>query len=283
LRGWAQWCILQKRGEVVPRRIIYIEAGAGGVWVYTPGGGYEVLPFEAHVFGDGESMIQALSPDFVGTVAGMRKGLVPPELVLVANTPRTIVRVADMPEGNKKLTAEAKWELVRQAFPLGAAVNEESHVFDGCVYRNGEGAARFFMAALPVEMADGITRLGAAVAGGAKRLARLECMEHVLFRRLCLREAVAGVQWVIFPQEAGLRVLTMADGLPLGAHFLPLLPEIREGAWLRAWEEDTPERALFLSRPDWMHFWDADRGWLITFCARHGMEMGKLTMNKLPA
>ncbi|MCL2605023.1 MAG: hypothetical protein FWD90_11150 [Defluviitaleaceae bacterium] len=195
-----------------------------------------------------------------------------PKVVLIANTPQTIIRAEKLNDGKQKLTPEAKWGLVKKAFPLGRAVNEESHLFDGCVYSAKERDAVFLMAALPLETTDDITRLGTEQAGG-KRIVRLDTIENMIFRRFCNGDTSQPPQWVIIPQGVGYRVLAMAQGVPKDAHYLPVQPEIREGALLRIYEADAPEEVILLTRSDWEGFWDDHAGWIKGFAGEQGIKV----------
>jgi hypothetical protein len=240
------------------------------------------LPFGEGVFGDGEGMLAALREDGTGFAKAadtMRGGgIMPPEIVLAANTPRTVIRAVKLSEPGKRLTPEMKWGMVQGAFPLGSAINGESHVFDGCVFSR-EGEALYFMAALPVEAADAITRFGAVLAGNMRKLARLETVEHVVFRRFCEQDIhgnVTGAQWLVFPQASGLRVLVTENRLPKATHYLPVLPEIRRGALLRAVRADAPESVILLTRPDWGEAYDWPGGfqWVRDFFADGDTAVG---------
>jgi hypothetical protein len=205
--------------------------------------------------------------------AGFFQWLCPPGIVLVANTPRTIIRAEKLNGAGKKLTPKDKWALVKKAFPLGRLINEESHVFDGCVYKGTDGSAVFLMAALPLEAADEITRAGITRLG-KKRITRLDTIENMLFRRFCAASARQRKQWVVFPQGEGLRVLAIAeDKTPSFTHDLTNAPALREGALLRLWEADAPKDVILLSRRDWAAYWDDNREWVSGWLTERGARV----------
>ncbi|MCL2498730.1 MAG: hypothetical protein FWE90_00160 [Defluviitaleaceae bacterium] len=190
----------------------------------------------------------------------------PPSFVLVANTPRTVIRTGILTAGKKRLSPEAKWDLVKNAFPLGRTLNEDSHIFDGCIYPSTEGEAVFLMTALPLETADKITRIGAKRLG-EKRISRLDTIENIIFRRFCAEGTEPrNTRWVLFPQGVGYRALVIArGGAPSDAHYLPIDSGIKEGALLRVYEADAPDEVILLTRDDWTAFWDDNRLWLEGF------------------
>jgi hypothetical protein len=208
------------------RRVLYIEINGNGTFPYAKGNA------------------SAFSVFF------------PCKNILVANHPHTIIRTEKLSDPKVKLSPGDKWELVKKAFPLGRSLNEETHIFDGCVYPGEGGDAVFLMAALPVKASDEITRLGLE-AVRRKSVSRLDTIENLLFRRFCGEGSYTGVRWVMFPQGEGYRVLTMTRGLPSAAFYLPVIPEIREGALLRLWGTDAPDEAILLTRRDWAGFWEA--------------------------
>jgi hypothetical protein len=192
----------------------------------------------------------------------------------VANTPRAIIRVEKLAESGKKLTPAAKWEMVSNAFPLGKTVNEGSHIFDGCVYTGEGGKEVFFMAALPLELADSACRFGQKLLGGTRKLSRLETVEHVLFQRLYKQaKKEEGKRWVIFPQEDGLRILVLEDGLPHATRSLCTREDIKNGALQRILHADAPVHVSLLTRPDWGKQWFDERIWLVDVFGKNDVEV----------
>jgi hypothetical protein len=248
------------------RKELYIEIGANGVYISRD----LFLSFDVGVFGDKALMLEALEtqPSFVKEVRNQIQGFFPPSVILVANTPRTIIRAEILINTKEKLTQKAMWELVKKTFPLGRAINEETHVFDGYVHASGE-VSTFFMAALPTGLADMITYFGAALVGNERKLSRLDTVENIMFKRFFVKEN-NGTKWVIFPQEDGLRVLVQVSGKPLAVYYLPIMPDIREGALLRIMEADAPGLVVLLVRPDFAGFWDGNETWLTEFFKANG-------------
>lgn len=180
------------------------------------------------------------------------RGLLPPRFILVVNSARAVVRVAALPDGSKKISANKQWELVRGAFPFGRTMDEKTHVFDGCAYQAADGGAMFLMVGLPLEVCEEIMRLGMAylqevrpgggrenLRGIERRISRLETVETVLFRRFCMGAGRRlGAYRVMYPCESGVKMLTIVRGMPRGVYFLPagmdVPAEIKEGALRRA-------------------------------------------------
>ena len=182
-------------------------------------------------------------------------------IVLVANTRKTIIRVADIPPPAPD--AAAKWELVRQNFPLGSKMNERTYVFDGSMF-SSEGNSRFFMAALPMHTADVIARLAPSI----HRIKRLETIEHILFRHYA--PTTLDSFCLALLQGDGLRILHMAHGLPCGAYSISNISPLREAEAERTWRSlhTPPSRVVFLrnNRPPDANCWD----WFLAFAAQKG-------------
>ena len=150
--------------------------------------------------------------------------------ILVANVRQTAIRVVDI--ANKP--PKDKWDLVKSAFPIGEKMNEDTHIFDGCVFANKAGQMRFFMTALPMSVAESMAETGVALFGHAHLLKRLDSVENILFRHYMQQtQHDAEDFWVVFPQGSGLRVLLLAGGLPRAAWHVSCHPQFREDEALR--------------------------------------------------
>ena len=183
-------------------------------------------------------------------------------VVLVANTHRAVVRIADLSRRDRRLTPAIKWRLVQESFPIGPQLNENTHIFDGGVFTNAAKSSCFLMIALPKAIAEPIAEMGVEKWGSVHKLERLDTVEHVLFRyfariaRNAHDKNGAGVlnaenptsQWVVFPQDLGFRIVILKDGLPLSAHYISNHPELREAELDRVWEAAAPDHAVILTR-----------------------------------
>jgi len=167
-------------------------------------------------------------------------------VVLVANVRQISVRVVDIPDRTKKeqrsllrkllmicaksssikgLSATEKWNLVKQAYPIGEKMNETTHIFDGAVFANAKGVARFFIAALPIRVADEIGEMGSKLFGSPHNLKCLDTVEHFMCKHYSSQET--GAFWVVFPQDNGVRILFFTDGLPRAVWYASSDPEFR--------------------------------------------------------
>jgi len=157
--------------------------------------------------------------------------------VLVANMGKTAVRIADLSgitKPTKKNFPEAKqWNLVAANFPIGKKMNENTHNFDGNIFANNNGQARFFMTALPVAVSDIIAKIGIALTGSIHRVDRLDTAEHILFRRYAAKADATESLLITLPQDDGLRLLHIAENLPNAAHYISNHPTHREDEFLR--------------------------------------------------
>ena len=255
------------------RKTLYIYINEEGIFAHqigrkdkkSPASPYAMLTFPSGSFGNIEAMTAAAQGDaaFSKTFPQLRRGPLPIIYVPAANTPRTVIRITPLPEASKRLTAKDKWELVTGAFPIGDLMNEKTHIFDGYIL-----GTQFFMAALPMDIADTMAQFCASLIGGAWKIKRMEATEHLLFRYIIKKESKPdeGRQWFIFPQSgSSLRVLTLTGNQPEAVTTLPTLDEIKDGALHRLWQAETPEKVTLLTRPDWAQEWEKHEGWLCDF------------------
>ena len=194
-------------------------------------------------------------------------------VILIANSALAVIRTVPLPDGYKH-NAKTQWEQVLAAFPIGRALNEKTHLFDGSVYRNAEGCVVFCMIALPLDIADAITEHAAELQGGLRKVAALETMETVLFRHYCTNMADApSVRWVIYPCEDGIKVLIIRHNAPEAVRFLPLAPPHFESALRRTLEESPPDQVLLPKRLFWGEAWVQTCGTLAQFFKSETIEV----------
>ena len=182
-----------------------------------------------------------------GSCSGLADGKKPRQVTLVVNTHRTVIRAHELTGRDNRLTPTVKWRLVQENFPLGPLMNEDTHIFDGSVFENSTGGRYFVMMALPKAIAEPIGEMGMEKWGSSYKLARLDTIEHVLFRHYAPNEKTHAL-WVVFPQSNGFRVLHMSDGVPRGGYSISNHPELREEELARVWEAATPEEVVLLTR-----------------------------------
>ena len=155
-------------------------------------------------------------------------------VVLVANTRSTVIRVARLDEFSqkpKKLTMGDKWQLVLDNFPISSKMNENTHVFDGSIFTNKNGQTCFFMAALPINVGEELVKIGVGIFGSVHSISRIDTAEHLLFQKYLASGAegnIDGALLVFLPQDEGLRVLHIENGLPIGAGYIGNNPMYRE-------------------------------------------------------
>jgi len=158
--------------------------------------------------------------------------------VLVANISRTGARVVNIPIREKPKTSREwildkfkrktpkQWDMVKSVFPIGAKMNEKTHIFDGSMFSNKAGLRRFFIAAMPVDVSDEIAEIGMTLTGNMHRIKRLETAEHLIFRHYAMQ--FMEPFWVVFPQDEGFRILFLNEGLPCASWHMGNNPEYRE-------------------------------------------------------
>jgi len=188
----------------------------------------------------------------------------PPRYGLVVNSPLAVTRIVPIENLRTRMTAAYRWGLVKDAFPLGAALNENTHLFDGCMYYGARNAV-FLMAALPIAESEAAWEAGAAHVGNGKKITRLETAEAVLFRRVCAQGQHSGTSWVMYPCGTGVKALIITQGLPRGVHFLSLDEAVRENALHRALMAYVPSEVTMLMRDDWGAQWQHARAWLADY------------------
>ena len=169
--------------------------------------------------------------------------------VLVANVRQAIIRVVDIAyksaQGKwglqlqriKRRESLSRWDLVQSAFPIGDKMNEHTHIFDGAVFTNKNGMMRYFMTALPMDVADEIAETGVKLFGSPHRLKCLDTVENILFRHYMKHGTEAF--WVVFPQGDGLRILFLTDGLPRTTWYVSNTPQFREDEIVRCLRAST--------------------------------------------
>ena len=178
-----------------------------------------------------------------------------PKVTLVVNTHRAAIRVAEITKRDKWLTQAAQWRLVEENFPIGPLLNADTHIFDGSLFENADKQC-FMMAALPKTIADPIAELGMKEWGSAHNLARLDVIEHVIFRYYVkstgdvLNEEDEPVKktmplWVVFAQDTGYRLLLLDDGLPVSATYLSMHTDTKEMELDMAWGITAPNRVIY--------------------------------------
>ena len=167
---------------------------------------------------------------------GLGFGFKGKRLVLAADSRKTIIRIASAKENTlkrglfgKRLGNENAWEVIKEVFPFGPAINEDSHVFDISLF--GERTLACF--GLPADVCARLADMGSKLSGSLHRVKRLEAIEHLLFRKICKdgfphKDCIA-----VFHQDGGLRVLVTKDRLPEGAFFVSNHPTRREEEFLR--------------------------------------------------
>jgi len=226
-----------------------------------------VCALPADVFDSDESMVTVVCP-YLQPSTDIAKLLRRKSLIMYANMRRTLVRVLDATHLPKSAHNPANhWELVEAAFPLGPALNEHTHVFDGSIFVNDAKQQRYFLTAIPHETSHTLARLSEQLTGNIHRVKRLDTIEHAI-----LRYAVSARQgdfWVVFLQEGGWRVLTLAQGLPQDAFFISNDPSHREEEMARCIEATPmlPEEIWLLSRDG------AGDDWIESFFATQGIQV----------
>ena len=167
------------------------------------------------------------------------------KLVLVANCKKTIVRVADVHEFDhkrgffrSKISDSDAWEVIKSVFPFGPSINEETHLFDVCIY----GEKKYVCFGLPADVCEKFAEIGVELTGSIHRVSRLETIENMIFAKHCNESKV-----LIFPQDDGFKVLIVRDGLPENVFFISNHPERRDAEFERISASLGEERAICMS------------------------------------
>jgi|GEM_PF-5065274 len=172
-------------------------------------------------------------------------------VVLIANTLNATVRTVAISTPKK----QPDWNTVESAFPIGDKMNEQTHIFDGSLFTspNETSMSRFFMTALPVHVADSMANTAVSLFGNIHKLKRIDTMEHILFQYYGLQNKSINAPFVvIFPQGDGLRILHVANYLPLSAKTISNHSEFREKELFVVWDslkenaETSPKHVVIL-------------------------------------
>jgi hypothetical protein len=149
-------------------------------------------------------------------------------MTLVANTLKTIIRLVPHEEISNDM-----WQMIKSVFPFCETLNENTHVFDGALYTNKSGQSRYLIAALPVSVAENLTREGAEKAGSIHKINRLDIIENMYFQKYTALCDSQKSLLIIFSQENGYRLLQITDKLPHAAFTFSDHPVHRETELLR--------------------------------------------------
>ena len=189
----------------------------------------------ACLFSDGKALDKTFVPlDPEGTAEDIAKQIKEglkfdfrrKKLVLAANSKKTIIRVVDANDFShkrgyfgKKITDGDAWEVVKSVFPFGPSINEDTHLFDISLY----GDNKYVCFGLPIDLCEKYAQIGKELTGSLHRVIRLETIENLIFAWHMNNSGI-----VVFPQDDGLRVLTVEEGLPKNAFFISNHPDRRE-------------------------------------------------------
>lgn len=178
-------------------------------------------------------------------------------VVLLASLRSTAIRIVDMPKHKVPLFTRLRnpqnhkkthpWEFVKQGYPIGKSMNETTHIFDGRIFTNSQGVSRFFMAALPCNVADDMTNHAAKTLGGLNHIKTLDTIEHLMFRHY--GKQGEDLLWVVFPQEAGFRILFLSNGLPRGAWHISNDVNFRHGELSRFYDGSFEVETILVEAP----------------------------------
>ena len=189
------------------------------------------------------------------------------KLVVAANSRKTIIRIANANDFGirrglfgMKLGSEEAWDIIKAVFPIGSAINEDTHIFDISLF-GGNVLACFGLLA---DVCSRMSGIGAELAG-VHRLCRLETIEHLLFRKICRDcERAKSNRVALFHQDSGLRVLAVKDGLPEGAFYISNHPTRREEELERILDSLGGKREITIMGDAKEH----DDNWLVKFEGR---------------
>jgi hypothetical protein len=193
-------------------------------------------------------------------------------LVLVANTRKTAVRIADIPPGVAAFSKEEQWKTVQEHFPIGEKMNESTHVFDGSVFTNSNGQSRLFMAALPVNICEKFAKTGEEITGSVYKIKRMDTAEHILFRKYTNAAKPDDSVFIFLPQENALRILHIAENLPNATFLISNNPTYREDEFFLFYnsiEEKPVKKAIFVNHCptadfEWLHVLLSRKSFIIT-------------------
>jgi len=203
-------------------------------------------------------------------------------VTVLANMRRTVIRIGG--EIPKKKNSD-EWDLVVNNFPIGSKMNENTHVFDGEVFFNNNSTLVvhmdgeegefidirkycFIMAALPMGIADAITRIAVSVFGNLYRISSIDAVENILFRVYSL-ETVRPVL-VAVPQGGSLRLLHISNGMPVNSQSISNHIYLRENELNLIFKgfDEIPEKIFFIN-PEYKEEW----GWFISYAEDAGADL----------
>ena len=160
-------------------------------------------------------------------------------LVMIANTRRTLIRVRSIPASwiETDVGCDAEWEMIKELFPFGEKINENTYVFDYTVFENHSGTKIALIVALPVSFSERAVKIGKCITGSASHLVSLDFVENLLIQKFAALSQSGDSFLVLLSQDGGIRLMTVSDGLPGDVFFISNHPAFRMQEFMRFWDD----------------------------------------------
>jgi hypothetical protein len=133
--------------------------------------------------------------------------------------------------------------------PHGESINEGTHAVDYDLFSDSV----LFVAALPLALSEAMTSMCRIWGVPLHNIKQLGVAEHALLRRYSTADCLC------LPQENGVRLLFLPDGVPTGAVYVSDAPAYREQELDRLWQTGypLPKQAILLTKKpadsfDWL-------------------------------
>ena len=145
-------------------------------------------------------------------------------------------------------------------------MNTDTHVFESSAF----GESCFLAVALPVDVLKKTIKTFVDLTGSLHSINDLDVVEHVVFKHYA--QQFTEPAWIAFPQGESVRILHMADGLPVGAVLVSNNAKFRDNEIIKAWQglnefpESIPTRVILLDMGN-------DYDWFLTFFANKNVTL----------
>jgi len=150
--------------------------------------------------------------------------------------------------------------LAAAAYPLG------KHPSDYVFSHNIEGDG-IWMTAVPVEVSNSLIKI-CRLKG--IRQGRVQVIDTIEYRMACYLGRLYPSLWILLPQEPGIRLIILREGIPCGCYFFSNHPDFRVWELSRLWmcQPNPPQHAVILDE-------DSSYAWLSDFLAGKSVELLK--------
>lgn len=183
------------------------------------------------------------------------------KILFLLNISSTIIKLSDNTDSTA--SGEVLTEEILTLFTLPPGKQSADYVFS----HNIEGE-RIWMTAVPAEISNSLIKMCRLKGIRPGRVKIIDTMEH---RMACyLGGLYQSSLWILLPQEPGIRLIILQEGIPWGCYFFSNDPDFRIWELTRLWlcQLNPPQYAVILGR-------NSNYAWLKDFLENKSVELLK--------